>query len=126
MRVLLVDDYDASARTLQKLFERSGHEAIVVNNASQALDAVKHFIPDVVVTDILMPGMDGYDLAKALREDAALSARIIGLSAYASRAEDPRSQYVDVHMRKPIAFRKLLAAATGEPEHLPASPSPAK
>jgi CheY-like chemotaxis protein len=114
MRILLVDDYDASARTLQKLFERSGHETIVANDSSQALAAAKAFVPDVVITDILMPGMDGYNLAKALREDDTLSARIVGLSAYTSSADDPRSQYLDVQLQKPIAFRRLLAAALGE------------
>jgi len=113
MKVLLVDDYDATARTFQKLFAGAGHDAIVANSAAQAIEAAKTFMPDVVITDIMMPEMDGYDLAKALKEEHAPQARIVGLSAYPSASQDSRSAYIDAHLQKPVAFRKLLATALG-------------
>jgi CheY-like chemotaxis protein len=113
MRVLIVDDYDATARTLQKLFLRSGHEASVANSGNQAIESARRLCPDVVITDILMPGMDGYELAKAIKVDCGLPARIVGLSAYASSSNDPRWEYIDVFLQKPVAFRELLQAAVG-------------
>jgi signal transduction histidine kinase/ActR/RegA family two-component response regulator len=72
--VLIVDDNESSAKTLGWIFELMGHDYRVANTAEQAIEITKEYRPDLVLLDIGMPGMNGYDLCRHLRKDPALSA----------------------------------------------------
>jgi two-component system CheB/CheR fusion protein len=68
MRVLVVDDSADSARSLGSLLELLGHEVEVAHGGPEALEIVASRPPEVAVLDIGMPGMDGFELARRLRE----------------------------------------------------------
>ena len=71
-RVLVVDDNVPSAQSLAKVLKLEGHEVQVAHDGATALESVRRFRPDVVLMDIGLPGMDGYEVARCLRQDAEL------------------------------------------------------
>jgi diguanylate cyclase (GGDEF)-like protein len=81
--ILVVDDNRANREALASLLEIAGHDVRKAANARQALEAARSEPPDLVVSDVLMPGMDGYVLARQLRADArTASLPVIFYTAY--------------------------------------------
>ncbi|GGY09458.1 response regulator [Massilia dura] len=112
-RILIVDDNCDAAELLAELVRLCGHEVSVAFSGYSALQTVDLFRPDVILLDIGMPGMSGYDVAIALRarpEFAAL--RIIALTAWGdaeARARTAASGF-NLHLTKPAPLPALLGA----------------
>ncbi|HSW16186.1 MAG TPA: response regulator [Ramlibacter sp.] len=70
-RVLVVDDEDRNRRLLVAILEADGHSAIEAPDGPQALELVRRSPPDLILLDVMMPGMDGYAVTRALKADAA-------------------------------------------------------
>jgi CheY-like chemotaxis protein/anti-sigma regulatory factor (Ser/Thr protein kinase) len=111
IRVLGVDDDEDSRELLLLTVRAAGAEVLVVSSAASALDALDTFHPDVIVSDIAMPGTDGYDLVREIRARQGGGMPVIGLSAYASAAD--ARQALDAgftrHLGKPADFDHLVA-----------------
>ena len=69
--ILVVDDEPDQRFLLRRIFERAGHEVSDASNGAAALQAVRASAPDLVVTDVMMPVMDGVELIRCLRGDPA-------------------------------------------------------
>lgn len=112
MRIMVCDDDDASRYFLETLFTGAGHEAIPVHNGLEALEVARVDPPDLIVSDILMPGMDGYRLASEWRGDPALAAiPFVFYSANYTEPDDERfGRHVgaDRFLLKPMEPRALL------------------
>src|SRR5207244_2278307 len=81
-KILVVEDDPSSLEFLRSLLSHSGYQVITAENGEQALDKAKADPPDLVVSDILMPSMDGFELAQKIRLDPVLSqTRMIFYSA---------------------------------------------
>lgn len=104
-RVLIVEDNRDSAESLRMYLELLGHETVVAHSGVQGLEIARTFCPEVIVTDIGLPGMSGDTLCAELRKDPRLAkARIIALSGHASgsdREECLKSGF-DVYFVKPV------------------------
>ncbi len=118
LRVLVVDDNRDAAESLAKLMQMSGHEVRTLANGAAAVANAASFRPNVVLLDIGMPGMNGYEVARRLRElpDAG-SMYMIAMTGYGSDADRTRSAEsgFDEHLVKPVDFAALdalLAALT--------------
>jgi signal transduction histidine kinase len=113
-RILLVDDNVDAAESLAALLRLLGAEVRVVNDGRAALAAFRASPPRVVVLDIGMPGMDGYELAREIRStDAGRKTRIIALTGWGQEEDRRRAQDVgiDHHLTKPAdvdVLRPLL------------------
>ncbi len=70
--ILAVEDSPTQAEELRYILEKKGHRVSLAANGREALNLLMQRIPDIVVTDILMPGMDGYDLCRHIRADPRL------------------------------------------------------
>jgi PAS domain S-box-containing protein len=108
-RVLVVDDNRDAAESLGEIAMMLGHTVEVVNDGPSALDAARRNPPDVVLCDIGMPGMSGYDVARELRKTLSSSARLIAVSGYA-QAEDLRAAVeagFDRHIAKPASAEDI-------------------
>ena len=103
-RVLVVDDSEDAADSLALLLEMHGHQTRVAYSGPDALDAARAFEPHAVLLDIGLPGMDGYEVARRLREGEARGAVIIAVTGY-GRAEDRTRALAagcDYHLTKPV------------------------
>jgi CheY-like chemotaxis protein len=114
LRIVVVDDNVDGLQSLAQLFRLVGHEVAVAIDGPAAIEVVRQFSPDVVILDIGLPRMDGYEVARRLRADPETqSAVLIALSGY-SREEDRQlaeDAGFDYHFAKPIEFsviQKLL------------------
>jgi PAS domain S-box-containing protein len=109
-RVLVVDDNIDAATTLGMIVRALGHETCVVHDGTQALKVATDFRPEIVLLDIGMPGLDGYEVAKRLRiANKDYSVRIVGVTGWGSEADRQRSQDAgfDLHLVKPVDVTEL-------------------
>jgi PAS domain S-box-containing protein len=114
VRVLVVDDNADVAEGLMMLLELLGHRVRVAHDGMAALEAVRVSVPDLMLVDIGLPGMDGYELARNVRQDSRLKGVVlVALTGY-GRDEDKRKAIeagFDEHLVKPLTvetFQKLL------------------
>ncbi|QJE02279.1 response regulator [Massilia forsythiae] len=122
-RLLVVDDNRDAAETLSALLATMGHEVAVANDGVQALRMMAGLRPQVVFLDIGMPGMSGYEVARAVREDPALDGvRLVALTGWGGEADRTRTGEAgfDRHLTKPATLDALSAALAA----LAAPPSP--
>ena len=110
-RVLVVDDNVDAARTLAMLLRACGHPCEVAHDAQQALALVAQSCPEVFILDIGLPGMDGRQLARHLRQQPATQgAQIVALSGYAQPSEQQAAlaDGFDHYLVKPVDAQRLL------------------
>jgi CheY-like chemotaxis protein/two-component sensor histidine kinase len=117
-RILIVDDNVDAALSVERLLKKWGHDVQTAFNGPQALEKARAFRPHIVLLDIGMPGMSGYDVAKQLRaEDQFEGLVITALTGY-GQAEDKRRSHeagFNHHMTKP-PNPDLLAALLESPQ----------
>jgi two-component system, OmpR family, alkaline phosphatase synthesis response regulator PhoP len=109
MRVMLVDDEPSFHVLVQSVCESAGHEFLGVTDSMQTIDTFRAFAPDVALLDIMMPGMDGYQVCEALRQ-ADPDVAVIFLSAK-STVPDKREAFArgaDDYLVKPFEGEELL------------------
>jgi DNA-binding response OmpR family regulator len=117
-RVLIVDDNRDAAESLAMLVEVLGYEAHVCFDGSTALIAVDDCHPDLILLDLTMPGMSGFDVVRQLRSRAnPVRARIVALSG---RADDEDRRLTedagfDAHLVKPVDVATLQATLRAAP-----------
>ena len=125
-RVLVVDDNVDAADSLGTLLELRGADTRVVYNGRDALEAWRTFRPAVVLLDLGMPGMDGHEVARRIRESAdADDVTLIAMTGWGQESDRARTKAAgfDHHMIKPAdldALEALLVAPAGAPDHPPA------
>ncbi|HYL70216.1 MAG TPA: ATP-binding protein, partial [Candidatus Dormibacteraeota bacterium] len=119
-RVLVVEDNPDAAESLRALLELLGHEVHQAADGAAALEAVRTFRPEVIFMDIGMPGMNGLEATRRIRElPLARQPLIIALTGWGQDSDRERSQLagVDKHMVKPIdheALREVLEQAQAQ------------
>ncbi|HYV21373.1 MAG TPA: ATP-binding protein [Candidatus Bathyarchaeia archaeon] len=109
-RVLVVDDNVDAAEALGELLRDFGHEVATAHDGTQALDHARLHRPDIVLLDISMPQMDGYEVAKRMRDELGLSeALLVALSGYGEDRHRrlAREAGFDQHVTKPVDVAKL-------------------
>jgi len=83
-RILVVDDSSDNLRLTQILLESEGYDVRTAEDADQALDLLQNYHPELILMDIQLPGMDGLELTRRLRQIPSLTGiRIVALTAYA-------------------------------------------
>ncbi len=111
MRVLVVDDCRDTARMMRVLLRARGYEIELASTGREALEVAGRFRPGVVLVDIGLPGMDGYEVASLLRgQEYGRDAVIIAVSGY-REDEHRRSREAgfDHHLVKPLDHEALLS-----------------
>jgi PAS domain S-box-containing protein len=114
-RVLVVDDNRDAADTLGLLLEADGAEVRVVYDGRAALAMAESFLPSSVLLDIGMPGMDGYEVARRLRQDERFaSMRIIALTGWGQDSDrrQTRNRGFTHHLTKPVSLEELHGILT--------------
>ena len=107
-RVLVVEDDEDIAETLALLLELAGHQVVIVHEGSGALAQTKEFQPDVVLLDIGLPGMDGYEVAQRLRQQSP-EITLAALTGYGLESDRKRAEAAgfNAHFVKPVDMKAL-------------------
>ncbi len=115
-KILIVDDEPNIVVSLEFLMKQKGHAVKVVNDGESALAAVAEFQPDLILLDVMMPRMSGYDLCQRVRENPAWQdIKIIMLSAKGRDVEVTKGLAVgaDAYMTKPFSTKDLIDKVQG-------------
>ncbi len=111
-RILIVEDEPTQALKLQFILEQSGYTVMVASNGAHAIAMAQHEMPSLVISDIMMPEMDGYDLCRALRADQRLKdVHIVLLTSHSDPTDVLRGLEAgaDTFIAKPYNARCLLS-----------------
>ena len=116
VRVVVIDDHRDVALAIDFALKTLGHEVRVAHDAVSGLRAVIELQPDIVLIDIVMPLVDGWQLARSIRAlQLPSSPRLIAMSGFASTAERERSaaEGFERHLAKPIGMADLVRLVDG-------------
>jgi CheY-like chemotaxis protein len=114
--ILIVDDNPANLKLARVLLAGEGYAVRTAADASQALAVLETFRPRVILMDLQMPGMDGFELTRRLKADPTRNGIVIlALTAYAMRGDEEkaRSAGCDGYIPKPIDTRALPGMIAG-------------
>src|SRR5690606_30340798 len=108
-RVLLVEDNADTRAGLRALLEGAGHETHEAEDGASGLAAALALAPDVVVLDIGLPGLDGYEVARRLRT-ALPAVGLVALTGYGHEADKTKAALAgfDAHLLKPVSSKRVL------------------
>jgi len=110
-RILVAEDEPNIAISLHFLLTGAGHEVTIAHDGSQALELAGRLRPDLVVVDVMLPAMNGYELCRQLRLNPAVKpVRILMLTARGRQAEVDKglAAGADAYMAKPFSTRELV------------------
>jgi two-component system, cell cycle response regulator DivK len=118
-RILVVEDQEDNRQIIRDLLSATDYEIIEAESGEQALEAVAKQRPDLILMDIQLPGMDGYEATRRIKADPALrSIPIIAVTSYALSGEEQKARAAgcDEYVPKPYSPRQLLTKIR---QHLP-------
>ena len=123
MRILLVEDDVELARQVASVLIEAGHDPIIVHNGEGALDKAKEIPFDLIVLDIILPGMDGFDVLRHLRAKH-MASRVLMLTARGEVKDRVTGLQLgaDDYLPKPFAMRELVARVRALGRRYPEEP----
>jgi CheY-like chemotaxis protein len=116
MRVLVADDNRDSAESMAALLTLLGHRVRVAHDGAEAVEAAEGFRPQLILMDVGMPRLDGYDATRRIRERPwGQAVRVIALTGWGQDGDRERSRDAgcDGHLVKPVELAALRAALAG-------------
>jgi CheY-like chemotaxis protein len=116
-RVLLVDDNMDSSEPLSLLLQAKGHETRIAVEGQEAIEVADEFLPDCVILDLGLPGIDGYEVARRLRERPyAATLTLVALTGWAGKDVRVKAAEAgfDYHLVKPVNLEELERIVTAE------------
>lgn len=118
LRILIVEDNSDAATTLRDYLELDGYQVCVAFTGAEGVALAATFLPDVVLCDIGLPGMDGWEVARSIRSaPATAAARLIAITGYGTDEDRRRSAEAgfEAHLTKPIEIDALDALLDRHP-----------
>lgn len=112
-KVLVVDDDPYILMSLEFLMKKSGYEVLVARNGSEALEHINEQRPNLVLLDIMMPDVDGYEICKYIKNDSNLQQiKVIFISAKTTDEAIQKGLQLgaDQYITKPFNTKQLVAA----------------
>lgn len=109
--VMIVDDIPVNTRLLQKILERESFKLTIFNNSIQAFESLPDVKPDILLLDIMMPGLDGLGFLQKLRADSAYDrTRVIMVTAVSESDEITKANALGAndYVTKPINSKRLI------------------
>jgi len=110
-KILVIDDEPEITEIVETFLSEAGYTVAVINTPQEAVEKARAFKPDVILLDIMMPGMDGYDICHALKEDPDFSATPVIFLTGKDRSDDMGRSFKsggDMFIKKPFSCERLL------------------
>ncbi|BBM69816.1 response regulator transcription factor [Rhodothermus marinus] len=110
-RVLIVEDEPSIALSLRFLMEQEGYEAHVVEDGEAALEACRNVPPDLVLLDVMLPGMSGFEVCRQLKagpDGQAIKVVLVTARGRETDLEKGRAVGADAYIVKPFAIREVM------------------
>jgi CheY-like chemotaxis protein len=126
-RILVVDDNPTNLKLVSDVLAYEGHDILQAVDAEEAQLILAAALPDLILTDIALPGMDGLTFARQLKTDArTCRLRIVALTAFAMKGDDQKAYAAgcDGYITKPIDTRKFPGQVAAFLEGIPPRPAP--
>jgi CheY-like chemotaxis protein len=123
-RILIVDDNVQAADVASELLDLYGYQTAVAYGGQQGLQTAAAFVPDVILLDLGMPGMDGFQVAAALRARADLrDVALVAFSAWGDPGTRQRTRAAgfDQHLTKPASLEEILGTIAAACANRPAT-----
>jgi len=109
-KILVIDDSSMAVRVTVQMLQTAGYDAEGLNGSERAIDRIRELKPDIVVSDLMMPGINGFDLLRMIRQDEGLAGvRIVMASAKAYEADRNKARRLgaDGYIVKPFTMDKF-------------------
>ncbi|MFY8112495.1 MULTISPECIES: response regulator transcription factor [Flavobacterium] len=110
-KILLVDDEPNILMTLEYTFKKNNFQVFIARDGQEALEILKDQLPDVIILDVMMPLVDGYDTLEQIKKDSRLShCKVIFLTAKNKEKDIEKglSLGADRYVLKPFSIKKLV------------------
>ncbi len=110
-RILVADDFPESAETLAQLLRREGYDVQIAKDGLEAFEAAARFRPDVIVLDLAMPTLNGYEAARRIREQSwGKNVILIALTGWGQQRDRHRTKEAgfDAHLTKPVKYEAIV------------------
>ncbi|MBP6623754.1 MAG: response regulator [Chitinophagaceae bacterium] len=111
-KILVVDDDPYILMSLEFLMKKNGYNVLVARNGTEAMQIVKEFIPDIVLLDIMMPDVNGYEICKYIKSTKKLAhSKVVFLSAKSSEADIKKGYDLgaSLYISKPFSTRNIVS-----------------
>ena len=111
-RILIIEDQEDNRRIMRDLLSASGYELIEATDGEQGLELAEKEVPDLILMDIQLPGLDGYEVTRRIKSKFDLGhIPIIAVTSYALSGDDQKAYAAgcDGYVTKPFSPRQLLA-----------------
>lgn len=111
-QILVVEDTLANMKLVTMLLDNAGYRVLQADNANDGIALAREHLPDLILMDIQLPGMDGLTATRLLREEVTTChIKIVALTAFAMKDDEDRmiAAGCDGYIAKPIQYRKFLA-----------------
>jgi two-component system OmpR family response regulator len=111
-KILIVDDEPNIVMSLEYAFKKKGFKVFIARDGGEALEIIKNHIPDVVLLDVMMPNVDGYETLKQIKNKKNLEAtKVVFLTAKnkASDIEKGLEMGADKYLTKPFSIKKVVS-----------------
>ena len=113
VKIMIVDDEEKIRHIVRKILESDGHEVVEAESGKDCVEMVKDKKPDLILMDVMMPEMDGWEAAKEIKKDSANKDIIVSMLTVRSGDEDKIKSFDEArawHITKPVRKDKLLQA----------------
>lgn len=107
--IMAVDDEQGILRLLTRILEPAGYDVIVADNGTLALELLEERMPDLVILDIMMPGLDGFQVLNLIRQRSNVPVIMLTANREVSTARNALGLGADDYVRKPFHTQELLA-----------------
>ncbi len=108
-RILVIDDEPQITRVLRAALSAQGYDVRTANEPEEGLRVFKDWPPDLVITDLMMPGMSGVDVCRAIREDGATPVLVLSVREHERSKVEALDAGADDYVTKPFGIQELLA-----------------
>ncbi|HXE06327.1 MAG TPA: response regulator transcription factor [Acidobacteriaceae bacterium] len=123
MRILVVDDEPQITRVLRTALVSNGHEVTTAQNGMDALELFLKEQPDLLITDLAMPGMDGIELTRAVRERSTAPVIVLSVRSQDAQKVAALDEGADDYITKPFSIQELLARVRAQMRRIATAPA---